>query len=183
MALSEPVAREEMHTRRLQIKAYQRHDGLWDIEGHLIDEKPFFYDMPESPREAGEPIHDMRLRLTIDNEMVVHGAEATMDRGAYLMCQDITPNFGRLEGLKIGPGWNRHVRERLGGVHGCTHLREMLAQFATTAMQALWTAEEEAAEVLQTGSAPAGVIGSCHTYRADSPMVKLRYPGDYAGET
>ena len=43
-----PVARTPMHTRRLEYQAYERDDGLWDIEARLIDVKPF-----DCPLESG----------------------------------------------------------------------------------------------------------------------------------
>ena len=42
-----------------------------------------------------------------------------------------------LIGIKIGAGWQGEVRKRIGGALGCTHLRELLAPMATTAMQAM----------------------------------------------
>ena len=39
------------------------------------------------------------------------------------------------EGLRVGPGWRRAVRARLGGVQGCTHPVELLGPLATTAYQ------------------------------------------------
>ena len=51
------------------------------------------------------------------------------------MCGDIAPDFKKLIGLRIGGGFHRAVRERLGGVHGCTHIVELLGPVATTAFQ------------------------------------------------
>ena len=59
MPLSNPVGRKPMHTRTVQCRGYLRDDGLWDIEGHLVDTKP--YDIPSEDRggtiPAGEPLH------------------------------------------------------------------------------------------------------------------------------
>jgi hypothetical protein len=41
MPLSPPVSREELHTRAITLHGYRRDDGLFDIEAHLIDTKPF----------------------------------------------------------------------------------------------------------------------------------------------
>ena len=58
-----------MHTRHVECRGYERDDGLWDIEGHLVDTKP--YDMPNDDRvsgkiAAGEALHEMWIRLTVD---------------------------------------------------------------------------------------------------------------------
>ena len=36
MPLSKPTPRALSHTRKLELKAYERKDGLWDIEGRLV---------------------------------------------------------------------------------------------------------------------------------------------------
>lgn len=176
MSLSEPVQRELSHTRQLEIKGYRRADGLWDIEGHLTDTKPFDYDGIERPLRAGEPIHEMWLRLTIDLDLLVHRAEAWTAHGPYGMCGETNPNFAALAGLRIGPGWNRRAKERVGGVRGCTHIVEMLGQMATTAMQTVWEARSERRQ-----EPPAGLVNSCHAYRSDSPLVKRLFPEHYTG--
>ncbi|HZD25710.1 MAG TPA: DUF2889 domain-containing protein [Alphaproteobacteria bacterium] len=184
MPLSQPVSRELIHTRILDLRAYRRADGLWDIEGHLTDVKPFPYDLMDGARAADEPVHDMWLRLTLDRDFVIREAEATMDTGAHGICHLAAPNFAALAGLRIGPGWNRKVRERVGRGRGCTHLVEMLGQMATTAMQAMW-AEQESEEGAE-GEVPAGgrelkpgLADSCYAYRRESPFVKEYFPSSY----
>ena len=54
---------------------------------------------------AGEPVHEMWLRLTIDDSMRIHAVEAVTDHGPFGMCPAIVENFKRLEGLTIGPGF------------------------------------------------------------------------------
>jgi hypothetical protein len=105
MSLSPPATREPIHHRRIDCRGYRRADGLWDIEGHLIDTKS--YPFPNSFRGGiapGEPIHDMWLRLTLDDNLTVIKAEAAMVAGPFAICPAITPAFAKLEGLTIGPG-------------------------------------------------------------------------------
>lgn len=181
MPLTPATSRELIHTRTLDLRAYRRADGLWDIEAHLIDTKPFEYDLIDVVRAADEAIHDMWLRLTVDRDFVVRKSEAVMDTGAHGLCHLCTPNFADLEGLRIGGGWNRKVRERVGHGRGCTHLVEMLSQMATTAMQALW-AEQEAEDglppVAERELMP-GMENSCYTYRGNSPFVRAHFPRSY----
>ncbi|MDP6566358.1 MAG: DUF2889 domain-containing protein [Alphaproteobacteria bacterium] len=183
MPFSDAASRDLMHTRNLDLRAYRRHDGLWDIEGHITDIKPFDYSMLDSERTAAEPVHDMWLRLTVDDDFVVRGAKALIDVGAHGPCHEIAHNYAELEGLRVGPGWNRGIRERLGGVRGCTHLNDMLGQMATTAMQALWEVVEEQQDQgdghRQLGP---GLLNSCHAYGATSPYVKDYFPDYYEGD-
>ena len=126
-----------MHHRRIDCRGYLRDDGMWDIEGHLVDTKP--YDLPNPDRggtiRAGEHLHEMWIRLTVDTDLLVHEVEAKTDFGPYSVCGDITDNFRALVGLRIAAGWTQKTRELLGGVKGCTHLVELLGPGATTAFQ------------------------------------------------
>lgn len=176
MALSEPVARKEFHTRRLEIKGYKRDDGMWDIEGHMTDAKPFPYE----GLATDEPIHSMWVRLTIDTDFVVHKAEAFTEAAPYEVCPLTNAGFAALEGLRLGPGWNRRSKERVGGVGGCTHLTEMLGQMATAAMQTLW-GDPQAREPERPDGRPA-VVDTCYAWRADGPVVQKAYPQFYTGE-
>lgn len=182
MPLPPPVNRDHIHTRRLEIKGYRRDDGLWDIEGHITDTKPFPYHMRErGDLRADEPIHEMWLRLTIDSDMTVHDVEAATDASPYRICGEVTGNFKRLKGLRIGPGWNMKARQRVGGVAGCTHITEMLGQMATTAMQTMWPEREKALDSTadRTKLLP---LNTCYTWATDSAAIKEHFPELYTGD-
>ena len=74
--LSPPAARSHLHDRRVVFRGYRRGDGLWDIEAELHDSKTQEFVLPGEGRwAAGEPIHGMAIRLTVDNDTVVHAIE------------------------------------------------------------------------------------------------------------
>jgi len=182
LPLSPAAERDMIHTRTMDLRAYRRSDGLYDIEGHIIDVKPFTHNFTDTYRAAGEPVHDMWLRLTVDKELVVQAAEAKFDVGAHAYCAGVEPNFAELAGLRIAPGWNRGVRQRVGHGLGCTHLVEMLAQMATAAMQALWSEREpesEAASHPEERRLPSALLDSCHAYRRDGDFMRQNFPLDY----
>ncbi|MFN0316103.1 MAG: DUF2889 domain-containing protein, partial [Burkholderiales bacterium] len=59
MPLSAAVPRKPMHHRTIECRGYLRDDGLWDIEGHLIDTKTFDVVLPERGNvKPGEHFHD-----------------------------------------------------------------------------------------------------------------------------
>ncbi|HYM32259.1 MAG TPA: DUF2889 domain-containing protein [Candidatus Cybelea sp.] len=178
MPLSPPASRRHVHTRFLEIKGYGRDDGLWDIEGHLT-ETPYQDGKPDD-----HPMHEMWLRLTVDEELLVHRSEASTVHGPYRICPDAARNFTRLAGLRIGQGWTKAARERVGGVHGCTHLVEMLGQMATAAMQTLWPVQEAKRKRVAGGelTPSLGVLDSCMAYDTSGPMVKELYPRYYTGK-
>ena len=122
MALSQPTAkRESLHRRTIEICGYRREDGLFDIEGHLLDRKDVDMKLASGQRKAGEPIHGMWLRITVDRTLTIVDAEAYTEHMPYLgACDVITPDYRKLVGLAIRPGYQQRVKELLGGVRGCT---------------------------------------------------------------
>ena len=138
MPLTQPAARQRLHTRVIEINGYRRADGNYDIEAHLTDCKSFAQtNLDRGIIQPGEPVHDMWLRLTMDDQMRIHAVEAVSDRTPYAICPAAAPNFTRLAGLRIKPGFLREAAQRVGGIVGCTHLRELLQQIATTALQTI----------------------------------------------
>ncbi|HEX5326393.1 MAG TPA: DUF2889 domain-containing protein, partial [Acetobacteraceae bacterium] len=138
MPLSPPADREVLHTRAITIQGYQRSDGLYDIEAQLIDSKSTA--IPNQDRgaiAAGEPVHGMWMRMTVDEAMRIHSCEAATDHSPYAVCPQAAPNFTRLAGLTIRSGFLKEAAARIGGTAGCTHLRELLQQMATTAFQTI----------------------------------------------
>ncbi|WP_404382150.1 DUF2889 domain-containing protein [Caenispirillum salinarum] len=183
MPLTPPtVAREKQHTRTVQVEGFRREDGLYDIEGHLVDTKTYGFSNQDRGRiEAGEPLHGMWLRLTIDRTMLIRSAEAVTDYGPFTICKDINPDFAKLEGLHIGPGFRKDVRARLGGRHGCTHLVEMLlGPMATTAFQTMYAEREKTGENKGLAERPR-IIDTCHALAADGPIVARQWPQWYEG--
>ncbi len=182
MPLPVADAREHIHTRTITMRAYRRSDGLLDVEGHLTDVKPFPHQLMDGTREANEPVHDLSLRISLDEELEVVDVVASMDRGAHDYCPEAEPNFVRLVGLKIGPGWNKKVKSALSPGMGCTHIIEMLAQMATTAMQASWS--QRAGDKIEMPppnerKMDAHMRNACYPYRESSPWVKKHFPQDY----
>jgi hypothetical protein len=171
-----------MHTRTVECRGYLRDDGLWDIEGHMIDTKPFA--IPNEDRggqiPAGEPLHEMWIRLTVDTDLVVHDVEARTDHSPYSICGNIVESFEALKGLAIKAGWAQRTRELLGGTRGCTHLLELLGPIATTAYQTVYPARIQRDRDRPLTRRP-GLVDSCHAYAANGPIVKQRWPRFYTG--
>jgi hypothetical protein len=179
MPLPPAKARKIMHTRVIDCRGYEREDGLWDIEGHLTDTKPYTWkkrigrDLP-----AGEPAHDMWMRITIDADMLIHEAVAVTDAGPFAPCGDITPKFAALVGKRIGRGWTKELRAIVGGVNGCTHQWELLGRLATVAFQTINRFRPRSPR--QPGQIPFH-FNTCHIYAPDSEETLRRWPDLYTG--
>jgi Protein of unknown function (DUF2889) len=135
-ALPEPAPREPVHTRAITTRGFLRADGLWDLEAELLDTRAYSSTTSgDRFRPAGEPVHHMRIRLTIDDTLTVHAAVAAMPGTPFAECAPAADPFDGLVGAKIGPGWRKQIDAAMGGIRGCTHLRELLGVMATVAFQ------------------------------------------------
>src|SRR4029453_7551337 len=80
MPLSSPnVPRARLHLRRVTYEGYRRDDGLYDIDAHITDTKDDDFALLPGVRPAGEPIHDMHVRVTMDRRFTIHAIEARTD--------------------------------------------------------------------------------------------------------
>lgn len=177
MPLPEPGAkREPLHRRTIEIVGYRREDGLYDIEGRLLDRKDVEFPVGGRRKPPGEPVHEMWLRITIDRELRIVGAAASTDAMPYTgSCDRIIPDYGKLIGLCIGPGYLRRVKELLGGVRGCTHLTELAGSLATAAFQTF------AGQGLASPDRRPPQLDSCHALDSHGRTVAQYYPRWYRG--
>ncbi len=192
MPLSRPAEREHIHTRTVTCQGFRRKDGLWDVEGHITDIKTYAFtndDRGEIP--PGVPVHEMWIRVTIGDDLVIRAVEAVTDYAPFNGCDAIAPNYEKLVGLKLGPGLRKQIRERVGGVHGCTHLNELMGPVATTAFQTVFPilarealVAQEAGKVSEeeTPRRRMPLINTCHGWRSDGPAVKRIAPDFYTGD-
>lgn len=175
--MSEEVERRELHQRQLDLRFFQRSDGLFEIEACLIDRKthPFRRALQDRNTPAGTPLHDIRVRLVIDESLLVHEASASFDASPFALCREARNTLAPLKGLCIGAGWNKRVRELLGGAGSCTHIVEMLGPMATTAFQGL--APQRLARMMQPGNEEhRSKIDSCYAYGRDREVVAQLWP-------
>jgi hypothetical protein len=188
MGLPASVEREAFHNRRIEVAGFRRSDGLWDIEAHMTDTKTYGFENDWRGRiEPGEPLHDMWLRVTLDDALVVRDVAAAADAHPFRICPEITGNFRALIGETIGAGWSRRVRALLGGVAGCTHLVDLLGPIGTIAFQTIKSARaqglvKDGKPQDPSGPQPRpGVIDTCHAMRADGEVVQKLWPAFYTG--
>ena len=182
MPLSTPKARKKIHTRGIELNGYHREDDLWDIEVHMTDIKT--YDIENRWRTgiaAGEPIHEMWVRLTVDITFLVKDVEAVTDNSPFQMCPNITDAYKELIGIRIGKGWRRAINEKVRGRLGCTHITELLQPLATVSFQTLMGNIQNSAvntEENRKHITPM-VLNSCHAWADDSDVVKMHMPDFY----
>ncbi|MBV9654318.1 MAG: DUF2889 domain-containing protein [Acetobacteraceae bacterium] len=182
MPLSEPAERELLHTRAIAINGYLRTDGQIDIEAHMTDVKTYpFENRDRGTVVPGEPLHGMWMRMTVDSALTITGCEARMEYTPYAICPGVAPNFERLAGLAIKPGFLREAGLRVGGAQGCTHLRELLQQMATVAFQTMHSVRRRGAASEAPPKTTRALMNTCHAYASDGPLVRERWPDLYTG--
>ena len=170
-------AREPSHQRSITIRAYARTDGLWDIEGQLTDAWSEPIPKAGGMLPAGEPMHSMWLRLTVDRTATIVAAQAVTDAGPYgNACGAITPDYGQLVGLRVARGYRDAIRKLFGRTAGCTHINELAGVMGSAALQALWP------ELTQGSDEKPFSIDGCHALKSSSPQVAKFFPRWYRPE-
>ncbi|MDY0330164.1 MAG: DUF2889 domain-containing protein [Thiomonas sp.] len=136
-AASVSLQRRLVHRRSIDVEVYAREDGLWDLQAELRDVKTRDITLSERIRPAGVPVHDMLLIVTIDDVLDIVDARSHTLFSPYDTCGDHDDAYKRLIGLNLLRGFRAAVRERLGGVLGCTHLTELTQVLPTAAIQGM----------------------------------------------
>ena len=171
------VTREPLHARSLDMQGWRRSDGLFELEGRVIDRKPHDFAPASGGRavRAHEPIHNLGLRLVFDEQMVVRALETFTDASPYPACPQGGQALQAMVGVSMTRGWSKEVRARLGGARSCTHLMELLIPLATVAVQSMSALHIGRPERTDADGRPLK-IDSCHAYAEHGELVLQRWP-------
>jgi hypothetical protein len=173
------VERELTHTRRVRYEGYKRADGHWDIEAHLTDVKNHDFNLRTGVRRAGQAVHGMWVRITIDRSFEVLEAIASADAVPYPGgCEQAPAHYHKLVGLNLLKDFRKNVVQRLGGVKGCTHITELLYGMPTAAIQ---TFAGEVKEDRADGKRPFQ-LDQCIALETSGETVRKWYPAWYKKE-
>jgi hypothetical protein len=170
--------REASHRRTITIDAYARNDGLWDIEGHLTDSWTAPVPRAGGMLPPGEPMHSMRLRLTLDGTATIVAVQAAVDAGPYGdACGTIAPDYGQLVGVRVARGYREAIRRLFGRTAGCTHMNELAGVMGSATLQVMWS------ELTQDPDEKPFSIDGCHALKASGPQVAEYFPRWHKPET
>lgn len=162
------------HRRQIDVQVFRRADDLWEVEARLVDTKTRDVPLASGVRPAGMPIHEMLLRLVVDRHFNIVDAGSETTAMPYPgQCNEHHDAYRRLVGMNLMHGFRKALRQRVGGVLGCTHISELAQVLPTAVVQAF------AGEVLDTrgdGGQQPFQIDRCHALRADGEAVRLYYP-------
>lgn len=146
-----------------------------------MDTKPFAQrDHFRGELGPGNPVHDIGLRLAVDDTLTIVEAETIMRSTPFPSCIEVEPILQRLIGKRIGRGWSDLVRRKIGRLETCTRLSELLSPAVTTLFQTISygrTPEGRSSlDELHGASERPFFIGGCHSWRADGPVVAEMFP-------
>jgi len=180
MSLPAASPRKHKHTRTIVCEGFEREDGLFDVDARIVDVKTFDVDHIKRGRiPAGTRIHDMQLRLTVDDKKVVRDIAVSTNQGPYDLCFTVAPTFRKLIGASLTSGWRKAVKDAVGGNQSCTHLRDLLGPAATTAMQTIGGGQRamRAAQANTDPDAPKPFfLNGCKAMAEDGELVRELLP-------
>ena len=174
---TDATGRQLIHCRQVECLGYLRADGLWDIEGRLSDSKTHSVPLNSGRYlEAGQDYHGMLIRLTVDDEFIIHQVDVQMPSVPTSECSGAAAAYAKLIGVRIGPGFSRRIKELFGGPGGCTHLTELLLPIATTAYQTIpmgraMVAPRNAEDTQAYARATGTLVNTCFALRTDGPIA------------
>ena len=175
------VPRRLMHRRSVECLGYLRDDGLWEVEARLVDTKPYArHDRHRGLQRPEDPVHDIRLRLAVDDSFTIRETGTTMASTPYPSCLDVEGILQRLVGERIGKGWREIVRRKIGKLETCTHLAELLGPAVTTLFQTATSGKDPegrgSLDHQRDAKEPPFFVGGCHSWRLDGPVVAETFP-------
>lgn len=181
MELSPAAPRKRLHSRQISCTGYEREDGLWEVEGRISDIRDWPQDgvLGGHARAAGEHLHLMSLRITLDSQFTIVAAQAVTHQAPYDECGGIAPSYGDLVGMRIEAGFSQAVKARFRGRLGCTHLTDLIGPVATTALQTIRPLMMRRAmargEVPPDEGPKPALLDSCHGLRKGGQAAIVRW--------
>ena len=183
MPLPPSVPRDELHLRRIELRGYRRHDGLYDVEARMVDTKANEITLADGRVvPPGNALHDMSVRMVVDEALTVVDIVASTDASPFGICKEATDTLQTVKGLRIAHGWSQAIRERLSGRQGCTHLTELLGPLATVAFQTLAPVRNARSPAVDAKDRPRK-IDSCYAYGASRELVQRLWPAYHRSGT
>ena len=177
MPLPDSPGRKPLHHRNVDFRGFERDDGLFEVDAHLVDRRSYAIQPPAGERmvPAGEPIHDLWLRIVVTGDLEVREIVTASDTVPYSACHGGAAALQALVGARIAAGWTRRVKEALGGPRACTHLMELLLAIGTAAYQTVARVRLQRFDAPGRDGRPAK-IDSCFAYASDGPLVRKLWP-------
>ncbi|MHB1205197.1 MAG: DUF2889 domain-containing protein [Rhodospirillaceae bacterium] len=175
------LERKLIHRRTVICRGFERADGALDVDSTITDIKLLGTPLADNPVGPGDPVHGMSLRLTVDDTLTLKNVIAVTDHAPFSICGNITPSFRNLIGVKLVRGFTKTVRELVGGTKGCVHIVDLIGHAATVTYQTMGRKRRLTQEAVKNPGVRPSLLGTCHAWATDSPVVKREFPAFYTG--
>jgi hypothetical protein len=163
--MSETKTPKALHRRSINHQTWQHEDGAMEIESRLTDRKEYDTHIGfNRPLPAGEPVHDMTIRVVLGPDGVIRDIRLRMDSAPFEICPQVIGRFEDLRGASMGRGWNDFLSMRFSGTGGCRHLVDLLRGMGTVVFQSTYTGG-------WTRESLESMTDSCHAFRQGGPVV------------
>lgn len=180
-ALRTTHVRKPLHPRALTYCGFSTGDGLWDVEGHLVDAKDYSLERREGGlQQAGDPIHDMQLRVTVEASLKILDTKTQLFSTPLREYTSAADPMHPLIVPILVRGWSQAGNAAIGGLQDCTHRREFLFSMFAAATQKI--PSHMGQQRRQKGKAPppdsaaSHYFGQCMTRRRDGPVAQRIHP-------
>jgi hypothetical protein len=176
--LKDLMTEAPVHERRMEFRTYPLEDDRLIAEGCLRDErlaKGYHWDGTERPPGV---VHQICVRLLLGGSPItILDAEAEMREVPHELCSKVEESVKKIIGLPIVSGYSERVRERLGGVHGCSHMTHLIVAMGPAALHGYWAHRSRrrrpAPRSIEEFPGLAYVINSCQLWEEEGPLIQM----------
>jgi len=163
-----------IHRRVIDIEIFDCGDDLLKVKGRLRDVRGETMTTYSGKQvKPGDDAHNFVLTMLVQfPDLEIRHVEGVMEEAPGEPCLEVLPFLSSVECLKIQPGFQRAVNERLGGVKGCVHFNNLLVQMAHAVLQAYWGKKFASIENFTTSNVRE-FINSCYVWDEEKEVAKL----------
>lgn len=176
--LKELAQRQSAHERIVEYRTYPLAEGKILVEGSLKDRRMMDgYNWCGDPQPPGT-IHHICVRLLMgDWPLAVLDAEGEFITTPYEHCHSLEEVVSRLVGITIKSGYSDEVIQRIGGIHGCSHLTHLIIGMGPAALHGYWSARSlkrpECPRSIEEMQGLPYLLNSCKFWQADGPNINI----------
>ncbi len=127
-----------IHVRDYEVRAFRLSPSRMLMRGAVRDRKPAGLYIPGDPDPL--VLHHMNVDLEVTfPEMMIDKVSVTFGAHPEPECPNIVPAFDQLVGTSVSRGFNKRLRELVGGPLGCTHVLALLTAMGPVVVQCIWS--------------------------------------------
>jgi hypothetical protein len=168
---------KKLHTRNIEVSAYDYDGQRIIVEGCLKDER--FQKSHVITGETFPPgvIHHMCIRLLINcSNLMIEDVDVDLISVPRELCREAIECLAPVKGLTITKGFTSKVKKIAGDNKGCTHLVELLLVMAPAVIQGFAAYQSQKPSDFDSDHAKMVLkylVNTCHAWREDGPVVEM----------